>query len=128
MQLQAMALSKNIFNTFREFFLESNMIYTCGYQLSFFLFGVTTQQTFVLMKTSFVFVFRRRLDQDEYICLSHTSSKDVLVKTSIFVLAIRLRDVFKTFSRRLQDIFKRSCQDVLKTSSRPLAKISSRCF
>ena len=39
-----------------------------------------TQQTFVL-KTSFVFVFRRRLDQDEYVRLSLTSSEDVF-KTS----------------------------------------------
>ena len=80
------------------------------------------------------YVFRRRL-------------QDVLIKTNIFVLSIRLQDVFKTFSRRLQDVFKTSCQDVFKTfsrrlqdvlqkrlqdifktSSRPLAKISSRCF
>ena len=42
-----------------------------------------TQQTFVLVQTS-----SRRLDQDEYIRLSHTSSKrlqDVLTKTNIFV-------------------------------------------
>ena len=67
-----------------------------------------TQQTFVLMKMSlrrladiFVFVFRRRL-------------QDVLVKTNMFVLAIRLQDVWqkglqnvwKTSSRHLPDIFK----------------------
>ena len=40
-----------------------------------------TQQTFVLMKTSFI--FRRRL-------------QDVLIKTSILVLVICLQDVFKT--------------------------------
>ena len=85
-----------------------------------------TQQTFALMKTS----WRR---------LSSSSSEDVLVKTNIFVLAIRLQDVFKTFSRRLQDvlqkrlqdIFKTSSrrfQDVFKTSSRRLAKVSSRRF
>ena len=34
-----------------------------------------------VLKTSFVFVFRRRLDQDEYIRLTHTSSEDVF-KTS----------------------------------------------
>ena len=115
-------------------------------------------QTYILMKTSWrrledVFCLRlqktysRRLDQDEYIRLSHTSSEDVLVKTNIFVLAIRLQDVFKTFSRRLpktssrhlQDVFKtssrrlaktssRPLQDVFKASSRPLAKISSRSF
>ena len=49
-----------------------------------------------------------------------TSSRrfqDVLVKTNIFVLAIHLQDVFKTFSRRLQDVFKtssRHLQDVLQ--------------
>ena len=83
-----------------------------------------------VLKTSFVFVFRRRLDQDEYVRLSLTSSEDVLVKTNISVLAICLEDVFKTFSRRLQDVFKTSSrrfQDVFKTSSRCPAKISSRC-
>ena len=71
------------------------------------------KQTFVLMKTSFVFVFRR--------CL-----QDVLIKTNIFVMVIRLQDVFNTSSRRLaktsskhlQDVFKTSCKNVFKTSSR----------
>ena len=108
---------------------------------------ITTQQTFALMKTSFIIVFRRRLQV-------------VLIKTNIYspysyVFRRRLQDVFKTFSRRLQDIdvflqkhlqdiFKTSCQDVLprrlqevfktssrrlaKKSSRHLAKTSSRCF
>ena len=92
-----------------------------------------------------------RLHLDKFVRLSLTSSLDVLVKTNIFVLAIRLEDVFKTFSRclqdvlqkRLEDIFKTSCQDVFKTSwktssrrfedvfktsSRRLAKMSSRSF
>ena len=64
-----------------------------------------------VLKTSFVFVFRRRLDQDEYVRLSLTSSEDV----------------FKTSSRRLgQDQYirfgytsSRRLQDVFKTSSRP---------
>ena len=58
-----------------------------------------------VLKTSYV--FRRRL-------------QDVLVKTNIFVLAICLQNVFKTSSRRLQE--------VLKTSSRLPGKISSRRF
>ena len=86
-------------------------------------FWYVTQQTFVLMKTS-----SRRLDQDEYIHLTHRSSEDVF-KTSwsrpiysswsyVFKTSLRrlaktssrhLEDVFKTFSRRLQDIFKTSC-------------------
>ena len=71
-----------------------------------------------VLKMSFVFVFNRRLDQ-EHICPSHTSSEDVLVRTNIFVLAIRLQDFFKTFSRSFQDVFKTSC----KTSSRHLQDI-----
>ena len=53
--------------------------------------------------------------------ISSSSSEDVLIKTNIFVLAIRLQDVFKTSSRRFQDVFKTSSrrfQDVFKTSSR----------
>ena len=68
------------------------------------------QQTFVLMKTT-----SRRLDQDEYIHLSHTSSEDVS----------------KTSSRRLgQDQYislghtpSRHLPDLLKTSLICLAKI-----
>ena len=69
-------------------------------------------------KTSFVFGFRRRL-------------QDVLIKTNIFALVIRLQ---KTFSRRLQDVFVKTnvfalaihLQDVFKTSWRPLPKAPSR--
>ena len=68
-----------------------------------------------VMKTSFVFVFRRRLDQDEYVCLSLASSEDVF-KTSWKRLGqdqfIRLGHMS---SRRLQ-------------SSRRLPKISSKRF
>ena len=78
----------------------------------------TSQQTFVLMKTS----WRR---------LSSLSSEDVLIKTNMFALALRLQ---KTSSRRLgQDQYirlgytsSRRLQDVFKTSSRRLAKTSSR--
>ena len=103
-----------------------------------------TQRTFVLMKTSsksLEDVFRlglqktssRRLDQDENVCPSLTSSEDefktssnVLVKTNILALAMRLQDVFQ---RRLQNVFKtstRRLQDVFKTSSRLLAQTSWR--
>ena len=71
------------------------------------------------MKTSsrrtywpYSYVFKRRL-------------QDVLIKTNIFVLVIRLQDVFKTFWRRLQGILPRCLQNVFKTSSRRLAKTSS---
>ena len=53
------------------------------------------------------YIFRRRL-------------QGVLIKTNIFVLAIRLQDVFKVFSRRVQDVFKTLCQDIFKTFSRHL--------
>ena len=88
-----------------------------------------------LQKTS-----SRRLDQDEYIHLSHSSSEDVF-KTSwsrpiysswsyVFKTSSRrlaktssrhLEDVFKTFSfsfsfwRRLQDVLQRCLQDLFKT-------------
>ena len=99
----------------------------------------TAQQTFVLMKTSWRHlkssfseeVFKRssiRLDQDLYICLSHTSSEDVLVKTSIFVLAIRLQDVFKKFSRWLQDVLQKRFQGIFKTSSRRLPRCLQNVF
>ena len=109
-----------------------------------------------VLRTSFVFDFRRRLDQDEYIHLTHTSSEDVF-KTSwsraiysswSYVFKTSCQDVFKTssrhledvfkisprrlakmFSRRLQNVFKTSCKNVFKTSSRRLQdvlKTSSR--
>ena len=69
-----------------------------------------------------------------------TQQTYVLIKTNVFALLIRLQKtswsrstysswsyVFKTFSRRLQDVFKTSSgllQDVLKTSSRRLQEIS----
>ena len=70
-----------------------------------------------VLKTSFVFVFRRRLDQDEYVRLSLTSSGDVF-KTSWS------RPVYSSCLY----VFKMSCKNVFKTSWRCLAKISSRRF
>ena len=75
--------------------------------------GQDSEQTFVLMKTCFVFVFRRRL-------------QDVLIKTNIFVLAIRLQDVFKTSSRRLAKNSSRHLRDVFKTFWRRLQDVSQR--
>ena len=98
-----------------------------------------SQQTFVLMKTSFVFVLRRRLDQDEYVRLRLTSSDDVF-KTSSRRLgqdqyirlghtsSRRLQDVFKTSLRRLAKTSPRHLQDLLKASSRRLVKIYLRRF
>ena len=77
----------------------------------------------------------RRLNQENIITLVRRLQKMsswrlqyVLVKTNIFVLAIRLQDVFKTFSRRLQKVLQKRPQDIFKTSSRRFAKISSRHF
>ena len=88
----------------------------------------------------------RRLDQDEYIRLSHTSSEDVfktswsrpiysswlyVFKTScenVFTTSSRrLQDILKKSSKRLQDIFKTSCKDVFKTFSRRIIKLNSYC-
>ena len=84
-----------------------------------------------VLKTFFVFVFRRRL-------------QDVLVKTNIFPLVIRLQrtfskrlqKVFKTSSRRvakmsskhLRDVFKTSCQNVLKAPSKRVQDVLQRCL
>ena len=93
-----------------------------------------------VLKTSFVFVFRRRLDQDEYVGLSLTSSEDVF-KTSSRRLgqdqyiclghmsSRRLQDVFKSSSRPLQGVFQTSSrrfQDVFKMSSRHLQDFLQR--
>ena len=58
-----------------------------------------------LQKTS-----SRCLGQDQYIRLSHMSSR-------------RLQDVFKTSSRYLQDIFKTSCKGIFKMFSRRTIKL-----
>ena len=109
-----------------------------------------SQQTFVFMKTSwrsFENVFRlclqkmssRRLDQGEHIHLNDTSSEDVFKTFSRrldqyiclgHTSSWRLQDVFKTLakasSRHLQDLLPSHIEDFFKTSSRGIAKISSR--
>ena len=77
----------------------------------------------------------RRLDQDDYTCLSHIHSEDIFKnswsrpkylsssyvlktfsKTSLAKRSSRhLQDAFKTLSRHLQDILQRCLQDVFKT-------------
>ena len=66
-----------------------------------------------ILKTFSVYVFRRRI-------------QDILIKTNIFVLAIRPQDVFKTSSRRFEGVFKtfsKHYQEVIKTSSRRLQDV-----
>ena len=85
-----------------------------------------------VLKTSFVFVFRRRLGQDQYIRLGHTSSRRLqdVFKTSSrhFSSSRHLQDVFKTSSRRLQkrlqDIFKTSCKDTFKMFWRRIVRLN----
>ena len=78
------------------------------------------------LKTFFVFVFRRHLDQDEYVHLIHASSEDNLKTSWSRPIYSSWSYVFKTSSRRFQDIFKTSSRRLAKTSSRRLAKTSSR--
>ena len=79
-----------------------------------------------VLKTSFVFVFRRRLDQEEFVRFSLTSSEDVFKTSSRRLSQEQYVRPGHTFSRRLQDVLPRCLQDVYKTSSRRLAKTSSR--
>ena len=139
-----------------KYSLKSFIIFISGnfyYDLFSLLFiKIRTQQTFVLMRTSFVFVFRRRL---QYVLikanifvlvirLQRTSLRlfqDVLISASIFAPVIRLQEVLprclpnvfktssrllknvlKTSSRHFQDILPRRLQDVFKASSKRLTK------
>ena len=79
-----------------------------------------SQQTFVLMKTS-----SRRLDEDEYILINHTSSEDVFKTSSRRLGQDQYIRLVHTSSRRLQDVFKTSRKYVLKTSSRQFEGVSS---
>ena len=63
--------------------------------------------------------------------LQKTSSRrlqGLLVNTNIFVSAICLQNVFKTFSRCLQDASQKRLQDILKTYSRHLQGILPKIF
>ena len=114
-QLISLSLS-GVFIVNLEHIQHINVIYP-GLTLDLVLaVGVKyTQQTFVLMKTS-----SRRLDEDEYILITHTSSEDVF-KT----FSRHLQDVFKTSSRRLQNVFETSRKYILKTSSRSFEDVTS---
>ena len=103
---------------------------------NYFWRGKGTQQTFVLMKTSW-----RRLKDVFRFRLQKTSSRrlqDVFTKTNIFLLIIRLQKtssrcfgqdqyirLVHTSSRRLQSVCKTCRKYVLKTSSRSFEDVSS---
>ena len=98
-------------------FLNVNIYASINDYLFKYLY-LASQQTFVLMKTS----WRR---------LSSSSSEDVFKTSCQDVFKTSCKNVFKTSSRRLQDILKtssRRLQDVFKTFSRRFAKTSSRCL
>ena len=74
-----------------------------------------SQQTFVLMKTSgrsLSSSSSRLLGQDQY----------------IFISVIYLQDIFKTFSRHLQDVLQKYFRDIFKTSRRHLEDVLQKCF
>ena len=64
-----------------------------------------------------------RLDKTSWRRVSPSSSDDVF-KTNIFVFVVTLQNVFKMFSRRLQDVLPRHLQDVFKTSCKSVFKTS----
>ena len=70
----------------------------------------------VLMKTS-----SRRLDEGEYILINHTSSEDVFKTSWSRPVYLPCPYVFKTSSRRFQDVFKTSTKRLANRSSRRLA-------
>ena len=48
MKLQTMALNNNIFNTFRSFFIESNLIYDSNTWIPTFIFSVLYYKSFII--------------------------------------------------------------------------------
>ena len=95
-----------IFNSFNHFhWLTNNQTFICSFAASeMIIFPANIRLDEDVWKTSFVFVFKRRL-------------QDVLIKTNIFVFAICLQDVLKTFSRYLAKESLRHLQDVLQKMS-----------
>ena len=84
-----------------------------------------------------------RLEDVFRLCLRRTSSRrlqDVLIKMNMFASALRLQKtswsrpiysswlyVFKTSSRRLEDVLQKGFQDIFKTSSRSIIKLNCSC-
>ena len=66
-----------------------------------------------------------KMDQDEYICLGHTSSENVFKTSSRSLDQGKYVFLSQTSSRRLQDVFKTSCQDVFKASCKNVLKTFS---
>ena len=120
------------------FFISIAIKWSENFSCQFFMPMIITQQTFVLMKTSWrrlsfssskdvlmktnifllITVFRRRLGQDQYIRLVHTS-----IRCFQDVFKTSCQNVFKTFSRRLQDVFETSSRSLANTSWRHLQDV-----
>ena len=122
---------------------SSNMKQYISLQKNSFLLNIPLEESF--LKTSFAFVFRRRLQDvfktswsrqiySPYSNVFRRRFEDVLTKTNMFTLFIRLQDVLKTSSKLFQDFFKESSRRFAKTFSRRLQdiknvfKVSSRCL
>ena len=65
----------------------------------------------------------KRLDEDEYILINHTSSEDVFKTSSRRLGQDQYIRLGHTSSRRLQDVFKTSSRRLAKTSSRHLQDV-----
>ena len=76
-----------------------------------------------VLKTSFVFVFTRRLNQDEYIHFTHTSSEDVFKTSSRRLDQDQYIRLGHTTSRRPREVFKTSWENIFKTSSKYLQDV-----
>ena len=78
--------------------------------------------------TSFVFVFRRRLDQGEHIELARTSSEDIFKTSSSRLDQDQYIRLGHTSLRCLQDVFKTPSRRFAKKSSRHLQDVLQRCL
>ena len=67
----------------------------------------------------------RRVHQDECIRLNHSSSEDVFKTSWSRPIYSSCPYLFKTSSKRFQDVLQKRLQDIFKTSSRRLAKMPS---
>ena len=138
-ETQTQMFSCGVCEIFKNWSLRTTDSETCCFTWSVLLYKLYLWLKLVLgpanirldedvLKMSFVFVFRRRLDQDEYVRLSLTSSEDVFKTSWSKPIYSSWPYVFKTSSRRFQHVFKTSCKSVFKTSSRRLPKMSSKRF
>ena len=70
----------------------------------------------------------RRLDEEKYILINHTSSEDVFKRFSRRLGQHYYIRLFHTSSRRLQDVLPKLLQNVFKRSQRYVSKTTSGRF